>query len=346
MKLVDEDPEGGRHRYRIYGFEPSLRGRAGLGPLRDRGRAGSRSRRSTSTSPTGRASTASADWDFAGMLDRGIEGDADRHGGERPLAGEPRRRGRRSAPRSCGEQIAQHDHRYYVLDDPVIWRPDYDDLLRELRGSRRRTRSCVTPDSPTQRVGGKPLDKFKQIAHREPMLSLGNARSERGAAGLGGAGRAPARAARHLGRRDPLRHRAEGGRPGDLADLRERRLRPRRDPRRRPDRRGRHARTCGRSRRSRCKIEDAPELVEVRGEIYLPDRRLRQGSTSSAPGRGCRPSPTRATPPPDRCASSILDHRHQAALDLVLRGRPPLRGSEPASHARVARAGCASAASR
>ena len=75
-------------------------------------------------------------------------------------------------------QIAHHDHRYYVLDDPEISDPDYDDLLRELREIEEANPELLTPDAPTQRVGGAPLDKFKQVTHHEPMLSLANARDE------------------------------------------------------------------------------------------------------------------------------------------------------------------------
>ena len=75
-------------------------------------------------------------------------------------------------------EIEKHDHRYYVLDDPTISDTDYDDLLRELREIEEANPDLVTPDSPTQRVGGKPLGKFKQVEHHEPMLSLANARNE------------------------------------------------------------------------------------------------------------------------------------------------------------------------
>jgi DNA ligase (NAD+) len=73
-------------------------------------------------------------------------------------------------------EIAYHDHRYYVLDDPVIGDDAYDALLDELRELEERHPELRTSDSPTQRVGGRPLDKFEQVRHREPMLSLGNAR--------------------------------------------------------------------------------------------------------------------------------------------------------------------------
>jgi DNA ligase (NAD+) len=74
--------------------------------------------------------------------------------------------------------ITRHDHRYYVLDDPEISDEDYDALLDELRRLEEENPELRTPDSPTQRVGGKALDKFVQVQHAEPMLSLANARSE------------------------------------------------------------------------------------------------------------------------------------------------------------------------
>jgi DNA ligase (NAD+) len=72
--------------------------------------------------------------------------------------------------------IAHHDHRYYVLDDPEVGDDTYDALLDELRAIEAEHPKLLTPDSPTQRVGGRPLDRFKQVRHAEPMLSLGNAR--------------------------------------------------------------------------------------------------------------------------------------------------------------------------
>jgi DNA ligase (NAD+) len=74
--------------------------------------------------------------------------------------------------------IAKHDHAYYVRDDPEISDAEYDALLDELRGLEAENPELLTPDSPTQRVGGRPLEHFEQIEHAEPMLSLGNARSE------------------------------------------------------------------------------------------------------------------------------------------------------------------------
>ena len=76
------------------------------------------------------------------------------------------------------EEIARHDHAYYVLDDPLLDDAEYDVLLNELRELEEANPDLRTPDSPTQRVGGKPLDKFEQVEHPEPMLSLGNVRNE------------------------------------------------------------------------------------------------------------------------------------------------------------------------
>ncbi len=74
-------------------------------------------------------------------------------------------------------QIAAHDHRYYVLDDPEIGDDAYDALLDELRALEAEHPELRSPDSPTQRVGGEPVDTFEPVRHLEPMLSLGNARS-------------------------------------------------------------------------------------------------------------------------------------------------------------------------
>ena len=76
------------------------------------------------------------------------------------------------------KQLDHHGHRYYVLDAPEILDSDYDALLDELRDIEAEYPELLTPDSPTQRVGGKPLGKFKQVGHRQQMLSLANARNE------------------------------------------------------------------------------------------------------------------------------------------------------------------------
>ena len=75
------------------------------------------------------------------------------------------------------ERIFELDHAYYVNDDPLVGDDVYDELLNELRAIEDENPDLRTADSPTQRVGGKPIEGFEQYEHLEPMLSLGNARS-------------------------------------------------------------------------------------------------------------------------------------------------------------------------
>jgi len=76
------------------------------------------------------------------------------------------------------EQINYHNYRYYVLDDPVISDAEFDRLLQELIGLEERYPRLLTPDSPSQRVGAAPLEKFETVRHRLPMISLDDAFSE------------------------------------------------------------------------------------------------------------------------------------------------------------------------
>ncbi|MCG2634363.1 MAG: NAD-dependent DNA ligase LigA [Gammaproteobacteria bacterium] len=76
------------------------------------------------------------------------------------------------------DQIRAHDHAYYVLDQPRISDAEYDHLFRQLQQLEAEHPDLVTPDSPTQRVGGAPLTQFPEVTHRVPMLSLANAFSE------------------------------------------------------------------------------------------------------------------------------------------------------------------------
>jgi len=72
------------------------------------------------------------------------------------------------------QKIRAHDYSYYVLDQPTIGDFEYDQLFMELKKLEGEHPDLVTPDSPTQRVGGEPLAEFEKIAHRKPMLSLAN----------------------------------------------------------------------------------------------------------------------------------------------------------------------------
>ena len=73
------------------------------------------------------------------------------------------------------EQISFHNHRYHVLDDPVISDAEYDRLLNELKSIEARHPEWITPDSPTQRVGGVASERFAKVTHPASILSLANA---------------------------------------------------------------------------------------------------------------------------------------------------------------------------
>ena len=77
--------------------------------------------------------------------------------------------------RQLRDEINYHNYRYYVLDQPVISDAEYDRLMRELESLEEQFPDLITPDSPTQRVGAKPIAAFASYTHRQPMLSLSNA---------------------------------------------------------------------------------------------------------------------------------------------------------------------------
>jgi DNA ligase (NAD+) len=74
-------------------------------------------------------------------------------------------------------ELRRHEHLYYVMDAPEISDAQYDTLMNELKKLETEHPELVTPDSPTQRVGGKPAEGFKKVRHSRPMLSLDNAYS-------------------------------------------------------------------------------------------------------------------------------------------------------------------------
>jgi DNA ligase (NAD+) len=84
----------------------------------------------------------------------------------------------RARAKELRAELEHHARRYYVLDDPEIGDDAYDRLLDELRGIERAHPELVSADSPTQRVGGEPVGRLEKVKHLEPMLSLGNVRSE------------------------------------------------------------------------------------------------------------------------------------------------------------------------
>jgi len=73
--------------------------------------------------------------------------------------------------------LRRHEHLYYVMDAPAISDAEYDALMNELKRIEAAHPDLLTPDSPTQRVGGKPAEGFQKVRHSRPMLSLDNAYS-------------------------------------------------------------------------------------------------------------------------------------------------------------------------
>ena len=100
-------------------------------------------------------------------------------GGARPADARPAlRRDPQERAAELRRGLEHHNHRYYVLDDPEVSDSEYDALINELRDIEAAHPELLTPDSPTQRVGAKPLEKFEAAEHLQPMLSLANARNE------------------------------------------------------------------------------------------------------------------------------------------------------------------------
>ena len=152
-------------------------------------------------------------------------------------------RPRREAERLRAE-IDRHNRLYYVEAAPEISDREYDRLMKRLEAIEAEHPELVTPDSPTQRVGGEPLDAFATVTHAVPMLSIENTYN------FDEVREWDARVRKGLNRRraGPLRRRAEGRRRGRLAPLRGRQVRPGRDPRRRRARRRRHGQPPDRPR--------------------------------------------------------------------------------------------------
>ena len=130
--------------------------------------------------------------------------------------------------------ITEARHRYYILDAPTISDAEFDVLMRELEGLEESFPELRTPDSPHQQVGGSVSTLFTPVEHLQRLLSLDNSFSADELERLGRAG-----GARWRRRAVPLR--AEDRRARHRAGLPERPADPRRDPRRRADRGGRHA---------------------------------------------------------------------------------------------------------
>ncbi|HET9162340.1 MAG TPA: NAD-dependent DNA ligase LigA [Solirubrobacterales bacterium] len=227
-------------------------------------------------------------------------------------------------------ELAGHNHRYYVLDDPTIGDDEYDELLDELRAIEADHPELRTPDSPTQRVGAPPLDRFEQVEHREQMLSLANARNEEELRAW------ETRVRNHLKRLDisaaEFSYTTEPKIDGLAITLTYENGVLARGATRGDGRIGedvtRNLRTIGAIPLS---IDDAPELVEVRGEVYLPiadfkalnERRAEAGEAAFANPRNSAAGSIRQLDP------ALAAER---PLSIWCYGLGAMRGLDPPTH--------------
>ncbi|MGA7564291.1 MAG: NAD-dependent DNA ligase LigA [Desulfobaccales bacterium] len=191
--------------------------------------------------------------------------------------------------RELREQINYHNYRYYVLDDPVISDAEFDRLLRELAELEERYPRLLTPDSPSQRVGAAPLEKFETVRHRLPMISLENAFSE------GEVREFEERLHRFLRSEGPLQYVMEPKVDGCAIELVYEQGRFRVGSTRGDGVRGENVTQNLKTIHTillqmLTREEPAPELLEVRGEVYmdldefkkLNEQRLSQGEPAFA----------------------------------------------------------------
>ena len=85
-----------------------------------------------------------------------------------------KRQSREQAVQELREEIRRHEELYYVYDNPEISDAEYDSLIERLNKLEADHPELITPDSPTQRVGGRPAEGFPEVVHRHQMLSLDN----------------------------------------------------------------------------------------------------------------------------------------------------------------------------
>jgi len=171
-------------------------------------------------------------------------------------------------------EIAEHDYHYYVEDAPVVSDAAYDALYRELQALEAAYPSLVTPDSPTQRVGGAPRGEFATVSHRVPMLSI-RTETEYGPAG---AIAFDARVRRELGLAagaPPVEYMAELKFDGLAISLRYERGALAVAATRGDGEVGEDVTANIRTIRAipqRLRGRDAPDVLEVRGEVYMTRR--------------------------------------------------------------------------
>ncbi len=211
--------------------------------------------------------------------------------------------------RELRDQVRHHEERYYVLNDPEIADAEFDALLKQLEALEAEHPGLVTPDSPTQRVAGRPSEGFHTVEHLQPMLSLDNTYSTdelrafdervRKGAQLGDA---------------PVTYIAELKIDGLSIALTYADGALVRGATRGDGQRGEDVSVNVRTIRAvPLRLRKAPDgAFEVRGEVYSRAPRS-SGRIASARPRATRCLRTRGTPPPAPCATSIRRRWRSAA---------------------------------
>ena len=227
---------------------------------------------------------------------------------------------RASARGELREQLEHHAHRYYVLDDPEIGDDEYDRLLDELRAIEREHPELLTPDSPTQRVGGEPVGRLREGASTSSRCSRSATCAPRRSCARGSSGCATtsrARASRTRRFSFVVEPKIDG-----LAislALPRRRARARRDARQRRDRRGRHAQPAHDRRDPAAHRRRAAAARGARRGLHVAARLHRAQRAPRRSGRVDVHEPAqlgRRDDPPARPRR----RRQAAAVDLVLPG--------------------------
>lgn len=169
------------------------------------------------------------------------------------------------------DEINHHNRLYYVFDTPEISDAEYDRLMRELQALESQHPDLITPDSPTQRVGDTPLEGFEEVLHQVPMLSLDNAFGEEEMADF----ERRVRDRLKLPATDQLLYLAEPKLDGLALNLRYERGRLVRGATRGDGTRGEDVTANVRTIKAiplRLEGTDCPEVLEVRGEVFMPRR--------------------------------------------------------------------------
>ncbi len=172
-------------------------------------------------------------------------------------------------------QINHHNRLYYVYDAPEIPDAEYDRLMRELQTLETQHPELVSPDSPTQRVGETPLDGFDEVVHRVPMLSLDNAFSEQEMSDF----ERRIRERLKLGAEAEIHYQAEPKLDGLAVNLRYESGRLLQAATRGDGTRGEDVTSNVRTIKAvplTLDGEDWPEVLEVRGEVFMPRKGFEQ----------------------------------------------------------------------